>query len=78
MSHRVGSLVALTAVLAIAVLAAPGHAHAGALTPHEEKLVAAAKKEGAVTLINPPSAGSRRARSLTLNSSNCTSPSSRR
>ena len=51
------------ALLAAAALATPGTAaallasasagHAADLTPQEQKLVAAAKREGAVTLINP-------------------------
>lgn len=48
MSHRAGSLVAPTAVLAIAVLATAGRVHAAALTPQEEKLVAVNVIEGEV------------------------------
>lgn len=41
------------AVTAAALLAVTAFAHAADLTPQEEKLVAAAKEEGAVTIINP-------------------------
>ncbi|MGH7399569.1 MAG: ABC transporter substrate-binding protein [Candidatus Rokuibacteriota bacterium] len=53
MSHRAGPFVTLATVLAIVVLGAAGLGYAGALTPQEEKLVAAARKEGAVVFINP-------------------------
>jgi iron(III) transport system substrate-binding protein len=38
---------------AVALLAATSFAHAQTLTPQEQKLVAGAKQEGAVTLLNP-------------------------
>ena len=45
---------ALPALLAgVGFLAAASFAHAAELTPQEQKLVAAAKQEGAVTLLNP-------------------------
>ncbi|MPZ56251.1 MAG: extracellular solute-binding protein [Rhizobiales bacterium] len=47
-----GSL-ALFASSTVALLAAPTLGHAQNLTPQEQKLIAAAKKEGAVTLLNP-------------------------
>lgn len=43
----------LLATAATALLAATTLAHAAGLTPQEEKLAAAAKKEGAVTILNP-------------------------
>jgi iron(III) transport system substrate-binding protein len=53
MSHRAGPSVALAAVLAIALLAVAGPVRPESLTPQEEKLVAAARKEGAVIFLNP-------------------------
>ena len=43
----------VTPATAAALLASASAGHAADLTPQEEKLVAAARKEGAVTLINP-------------------------
>lgn len=44
---------ASAALIGAAMLAAAGLAQAAGLTPQEEKLAAAARKEGAVTIINP-------------------------
>ncbi len=54
MSHRAGLFAFLTgAALAAAVFAAAAFAQAADLTPQEQKLAREARKEGAVTLINP-------------------------
>jgi iron(III) transport system substrate-binding protein len=53
MTRRAGALAVLIAALAGLVLGVAALGDAGALTPQEEKLVAAARKEGAVTIINP-------------------------
>jgi iron(III) transport system substrate-binding protein len=50
---RTGPFAAVGAAAAVALLAATAFGHAAGLTPQEESLAAAAKKEGAVTLLNP-------------------------
>ena len=50
---RIAAKLSISAVFAAVVLAAASIAHAVTLTPQEEKLVAAAKQEGAVTFLNP-------------------------
>ncbi len=52
MALSVAVLLAVPATT-VAVLAASTIGHAASLTPQEEKLVAAAKSEGAVTILNP-------------------------
>jgi ABC-type Fe3+ transport system substrate-binding protein len=54
MPHRLRSFtVALGAVLGVACLTAVPHARAADFTPQEQKLIPEAKREGAVTIINP-------------------------
>jgi ABC-type Fe3+ transport system substrate-binding protein len=52
--HSLSRMLALAALCSIAVtVSAPSLAQTAALTPQEKKLVEGAKKEGAVTLLNP-------------------------
>jgi iron(III) transport system substrate-binding protein len=50
--HRSGPVAKLSALSALLLLAATALGHAQNLTPQEQKLVEAAKKEGAVTVLN--------------------------